>query len=183
MNPSANQEELVRVTHGPVAFERGLVRIDRLRTTTEAVLDLSNPMVGTSRVCAGRLRCGVAMRELIVKLEELLEDGGLFCACMDHAEVAAATALHPYECALPCAASGAASGNGRFHLTPTALPCGGNEAVAVYDTAATLEAMAAPCASADAAWPAAAAAAAASNPKFAECAPPEQLPCSAASRA
>ena len=100
---------------------------------------------------------------------------------MDHAEVAAATALHPYECALPCASSGAASGNGRFHLTPTALPCGGNEAVAVYDTAATLAAMAAPCASADAAWPAAAAAAAASNPKFAECAPPEQLPCSAAS--
>ena len=110
-----------------------------------------------------------------------LEDGGLFCACMDQPEVAAATALHPYECALPCAASGAASGNGRFHLTPTALPCGGNEAVAVYDTAATLAAMAAPCASADAAWPAAAAAAAASNPKFAECAPPEQLPCSAAS--
>ena len=59
-----------------------------------------------------------------------LEDGGLFCACMDYAEVAAATALHPYECALPCAGSGAASGNGRFHLTPTALPCGGNEAVA-----------------------------------------------------
>ena len=67
-----------------------------------------------------------------------LENAGSFCMCLSATEAAAATPLSERECHTPCSSAG------RIHRTlfgPQPLPCGGSEAVAVFETRQVLDAM------------------------------------------
>ena len=68
-----------------------------------------------------------------------LEGSGLFCFCMDGAEVARATSLHRAECAQPCTLRRGQMPSIRWR--GAFLPCGGVEAVAIFDSAAVLRAL------------------------------------------
>ena len=69
-----------------------------------------------------------------------LEEAGGFCMCLSTAEAEHATALSEHECQPACSAAL------RLHSTHQneveSLPCGGSEAVALFDTRAVLKAMA-----------------------------------------
>ena len=69
-----------------------------------------------------------------------LEAAGSFCMCLSRAEVSAATPLSERECQVACSSAA------RIHRTwpgmPEPAPCGGSEAVAVFETDAVLRAMA-----------------------------------------
>ena len=69
-----------------------------------------------------------------------LEEAGGFCMCLSMAEAEQATALSDHECQPACSAAL------RLHSThqneAESLPCGGSEAVALFDTRAVLKAMA-----------------------------------------
>ena len=70
-----------------------------------------------------------------------LESAGSFCMCLSKEEAAAAVRLNERECHPPCSSSS------RVHRTgkgwgPEPLPCGGSEAVALFDTQPFLDAMA-----------------------------------------
>ena len=84
-----------------------------------------------------------------------IENSGLFCFCLSAAEVAAARPLHPAECAGACSLSFIAPEQLWMFSGKHVLPCGGVEAIAVFDGAAVRAALRAPLRSRHALGPAA----------------------------
>ena len=70
-----------------------------------------------------------------------LEAAGTFCMCLTAEEAASATQISERECRPSCASSGRLHAN--VPSTGPALPCGGSEAVALFSTPRTVEALAA----------------------------------------